>query len=550
MLSFGLKVAPAWGEMRRRLRGEGVRQSQKMLGIWRHCLSSALKPARLLPPSIFPPPHPVIKSIIVLGGGSAGLIAALTLKRRLPQLTVRVIRSPEIGIIGVGEGTTVNFPKHFFQYLGLNPKSFYAEAEPTWKLGIRFLWGPRDDFFYTFSTEHDYRYSDLPRNAGFYQDDATRWLGRTSALMAFDKAFYRGAGGLPDFTQSHGFHIENIKLVGWLERTCRALGVHITEGTMREAEREGEGIAALQLESGERVTADLFVDASGFRSELLGRTLAEPYISFDKSLFCDRAVIAGWPRTDEPIRPYTVAETMDAGWCWQIEHENWINRGYVYSSRFISDDAALAEFRAKNPKIANEPRVVKFRSGRLQRGWVGNVVAIGNASGFVEPLEATALQVIALQSQTLADGLLDSEQDPGRTVIGLYNDHNASQWDDTRDFLAIHYAYNTRLDTPFWEACRRDTDIGGAARMVEYYRENGPSTLGKFFLLGPTNSFQVDGYLALLCGQKLPHGHPHTPSAKEAGVWKARVAALGSDAAGALSVKQALEAIRSPKWKW
>jgi tryptophan halogenase len=109
-------------------------------------------------------------------------------------------------------------------------------------------------------------------------------------------------------------------------------------------------VAALVLDSGERITADLFIDASGFRSELLRRTFAEPFISYADTLFCDRAVIGGWEREDEPILPYTTAETMDHGWSWQIEHERHLNRGYVYSSRFVSDDAE-AEFRRKNPKL-------------------------------------------------------------------------------------------------------------------------------------------------------------------------------------------------------
>ena len=258
----------------------------------------------------------MISNVVVLGGGSAGLIAALTLKRRLPQLTVRVIRSPEIGIIGVGEGTTSGFPRHFFQYLGFHPRHFYAEAEPTWKLGIRFLWGKRPDFFYTFSGEYDQKYPDLPRNIGFYHDTETRWVGVTSACMAHDKAFPRRKDGLPDLQQSHAFHIENTKLVQWLEKASLALGVLITEARMEKAERADQGIAALLLDTGERVTADLFVDASGFRSELLSGVIEEPYVSYGKSLFCDRAVIGGWSRTDEIIKPYTIAETMDAGWCW------------------------------------------------------------------------------------------------------------------------------------------------------------------------------------------------------------------------------------------
>ncbi len=492
----------------------------------------------------------MIQSIVVLGGGSAGLIAALTLKRHLPQLNVRVIRSPEIGIIGVGEGTTLDFPRHFFEYLGLKPRQFYKEAEPTWKLGIRFLWGPEPDFFYTFTTEYEHRYADLPRNTGFYQTEGVRWVGKVSACMAHDKAFPRRPDGAPDFSIPHGFHIENAKLVRWLENVCRAHDVSITEDTMRDVERAGESITALLMESGERVVADLFVDASGFRSELLGRALGEPYVSYDQSLLCDRAIIGGWPRTNEPIHPYTTAETMEAGWCWQIEHEHWINRGYVYSSRFLSDDAALAELMAKNPQIANEPRIVKFRSGRYDRAWVGNIVAIGNAAGFVEPLEATALHVLCAQSRWLVETLLDRPPlPPTPATVSIYNQLNATFWNDIRDFLAIHYAFNTRLDTPFWKACRAETDLGGIARLVEFFRENGPSALGKP-LLHPQNSFGLNGHLAMLCGQRVPHERPHSPSTEEAAIWKAHIDRLAGETRTGLSVKQTLDLIRGPKWKW
>src|SRR5206468_4394605 len=257
------------------------------------------------------------------------------------------------------------------------------------------------------------------------------------------------------------FHIENKKLVGWLENRCRDHGVGILDATVR-AEKGGEGIDSLVTETGERITAELFVDASGFRSELLGRALGEPFRDYHDALFCDRAVIGGWPRTNEPILPYTTAETMDAGWCWQIEHEHFINRGYVYSSKFISDNAALEEFLRKNAKVATQPRVVKFRSGRCERSWVGNVVGVGNAVGFVEPLEATALQVICVEVSTLADSLLDSLCEPTPTLIRLYNDYNARAWDDIRDFLAVHYKFNTRVNSTFWQACRNDTALHSA----------------------------------------------------------------------------------------
>jgi len=285
----------------------------------------------------------MIRSILVLGGGSAGLMAALALKRRLPALEVRVIRSPEFGIIGVGEGTNVSFPKLFFDYLKLQPKSFYELAEPTWKLGVRFLWGPRKQFYYSFGYEFQHRYPDLARNNGFYSaetNDATPVPGPLSAYMYHGKAFPRLPDGRPQLHNHHAYHIENINLVAWLETTARALGVQIIDATVTP-ERGDHGIEALIDGSGQRWTADLYVDASGFRSELLGRTIDEPFLSYADTLFCDRAVIAGWPRTSEPILPYTTAETMNAGWCWQIEHEHFINRGYVYSSSFISDEDAL-----------------------------------------------------------------------------------------------------------------------------------------------------------------------------------------------------------------
>lgn len=477
-------------------------------------------------------------------------MAALTLKIKLPSLKVTVVRSHDIGIIGVGEGTTVVFPRHFFEYLRLKPQSFYAEADPTWKLGIRFLWGSRSEFYYTFSHEFEKKLPELSRNNGFFYRDDARFLSHPSAFMAQDKVFPRQPDGSPRFHNNHAFHIENRKLVGWLEGQCKKAGIEFIDATVT-AEKGGQGVSALITEKGERLTADLYIDASGFRSELIGRTLEEPYVCYADSLYCDRAVIGGWTRTDEPIKPYTTAETMDNGWCWQIDHETFINRGYVYSSAFVSDEQAREEFLRKNPKVpADKPRLVKFRTGRYRRSWVGNVVAIGNSAGFVEPLEATALQVICVETSTLADSLADSLLDPPPTLIDLYNRYNGDQWDDIRNFLAVHYRFNTRLDTPFWRAAQNDVALHGAEQIVQFYKENGPSVVAGIAMVHPTNSFGMDGYLAMLVGQGVPHAKPYTPTPAELEFWNRRCRGLAEEARQGMGVKEALQAIRSPNIKW
>jgi tryptophan halogenase len=171
-------------------------------------------------------------------------------------------------------------------------------------------------------------------------------------------------------------------------------------------------------------------------------------------------------------------------------------------------------------------------------------VGMGNAVGFVEPLEATALQVICVEASTLADSLIDSLCEPTPTLTKLYNEYNAQAWDDIRDFLSVHYAFNTRLDTPFWRACRADTKLHDAQFLVDFYKENGPSVVAGPQLLHHSNSFGIEGYITLLLGQGVPHGKPYTPTTAEKKVWQSRVADWEAEAKRALDVKEALAAVR------
>lgn len=493
-----------------------------------------------------------IDRILVLGGGSAGFMAALALKRQMPDLKVRILRSGQVGIIGVGEGSNVGLTAFLHGYLKLNPRKFHAAAQPTWKLGLKFLWGPRPYFNYSFGPGLDGIEDGLPRPNGFYCQESIEYTDLHSALMTEDRAFLNDKGR-PAFHGYFAYHFENEKFVDFLESWARALNIEIVEDHVEEVLQDENGISGLRLTSGQTAEADLFVDCSGFASVLLGKALQEPFVSFRSSLFCERALVGGWNRSgpeDQTIRPYTTCETMESGWSWQIEHEFRVNRGYVYCPAFVSDDQAETEFRAANPKLG-ALRIVPFQTGRYERSWVKNVVAIGNASGFVEPLEATALSAIAQQSRGLADTLFYSDRQLQPSHFTAANRWHGCYWDAIRRFLAIHYKFNHRIDSPFWRQCQHDTDLAGAEDICEYYRENGPDGYwGVTLLNNPHDQFRISGYMTLLAGMKVPHRQIHTPSDRDRELFRQRQAKYRKLASGGLSVAETLAAIRSPKWSW
>ena len=492
----------------------------------------------------------VVNNILVLGGGSAGCLAAITLKHRLPHTAVTLLRSPDIAIIGVGESTIPGVPRHLHEYLKLDIGDFFRRAEPLWKLGIRFLWGKRPYFDYVFGRQLDGKFPALRKNTGYYCDEGPfDYVGVTSGLMTHNSVWLRHSNGLPILSADFAYHIENKKFVAYLETVALRLGVLIKEDTVVEVLQNEAGVAGLRLASGGMAGADLYIDSSGFASVLLGKALAEPFISFKSSLFNDRAVVSGWPRGEEPIQPYTTAESMSTGWNWQIDHETRIDRGYVYSSDFISDTDAEAEFRARDPKVA-DTRIVKFKTGRYVRGWVKNVVAIGNASGFVEPLESTALGALCTQLQAIAESLADCDGRVQPTLVKQYNKLHAGEWDLIRQFLAIHFKFNTRFDTPYWQACRNDAELGSAAEIVEYYQEYGPSGVWRVVLIPPTDPFQMEGYLSLLLGQQVPFRNTYTPNAQDLNTWQQIRQKIRDKVSRAFTVPEAFRMIRSPNWVW
>ncbi len=483
-----------------------------------------------------------VKRVVILGGGTAGFLAGLAFRQQLPELDVVIVRSKKMGVIGVGEGTIVSVVHFLHNFLGLDSKAFNRAVEPSIKLGIRYLWGERPFFNYTFTPQLSAPKPGLRLPTGYYCQDDFEFADMSSALMCHDKACLRTPSGEPALRGGFAYHLENEKFVEHLETLADDAGLTKIDDVVTGVERGPRGVKALQLESGDRVEGDFFIDCSGFRSELLGSTEGAEYVRFDDALLCDRAIVGGWARTNEPYHPFTTAETMDAGWSWQIEHDHAINRGYVFSSAFMSDDEAQAEFKRKNPALGSV-RAVPFPAGAYRESWIGNVIALGNSAGFVEPLEATAIGMIC-------DGVLNTVRvfeasgcRPMEAQRKQFNTMTFKNWTIIRDFLALHYKYNTRLNTPFWQAARADVALGDLGPLCEFYEAVGPD----LSLLGPDlkrDFFGADGYLAMLVGQGVPYERDATLTATEVDQWDSMREAIRLRARDGMSVAECCAHLR------
>jgi len=482
--------------------------------------------------------HPGIRSVGVVGGGTAGYFAAIALKKRFPELEVTLVESKSIPIIGVGEATTTLMPPFLHAQLGLDIVELFREVRPTWKLGIKFDWGEPGDYFFT------YPFGETNTDEPYFYDGDIRTQSLTSLLMMEGKIpLFRGESGettslLPRL--KFAYHLNNAPFVAFLAKHAAWIGVTHLDAVIADvvASPDGERIDRLRTGDGRELQFDLYVDASGFRSLLLEKALGVPFTSYASSLLCDTAVVAAVPQTSG-ISPYTLAQTMDAGWCWKIAVEGEDHRGYVFSSAFLTEEQARAEMRAKNPGLG-EPWTVRFRSGRHESFWKGNTVAVGNAYGFVEPLESTALHMVILEIGYLLGCLEAAGEGPPDT--GFANAGVGGHWDYLRWFLAHHYKFNRKLDTPFWRTCRAEVDISGVAPAIEHYQRHGTLTKdGARFQTGDP-AFGYEGVMIMLLGQKVTAPARKPQVTREA--WEKRLAKQRELVARALPQAEALALLR------
>jgi 2-polyprenyl-6-methoxyphenol hydroxylase-like FAD-dependent oxidoreductase len=411
--------------------------------------------------------NPPIKLVIV-GGGTAGWMAANLFSKKWPKHKVEVtlIQSPDVGIIGVGEGSTPTL-KRFFEMLDIEEHQWMPRCNATYKVSIRFNdWSPKSgvhSYSHPFPTQVD-----TFTSRAFQVNCATRRLGLDVNTQAEDfllngELAKQNKGPLtPDnfpFKMEYGYHFNSHLLGDFLAEHAVNMGVTLRQEHIINVERHPNGdIAAVQTKAGERIAGDFFIDCTGFSSVLMQKTLGVTFNSFKENLFNDSAVVMTTEMTDVvPVE--TVSTALSTGWCWKIPLANRFGNGYVYSADFISQNNAELEFRQHlgTEEDKQECRHLKMKVGQLSQHWSHNCLGLGLSQGFIEPLEATALHLVQIGIEYFT-----SQFEKGN-FSSLHRDHYnqfmTRRFDCVRDYIVAHYKLNTRDDSEYWRANRENSNL-------------------------------------------------------------------------------------------
>ena len=420
-------------------------------------------------------------SIAIVGGGTAGWLAASILARALPGTgcSITVIESAEVGTIGVGEATIPPIID-LLRFLSINEADFIRHTGATYKLGIKFSdWSrPEHSYWHPFGTFG----AAINRRPFFHAWQKARHDGMPLVFEDFSLAARLGEGGkfrFPDPAGSgpvaglrYALHFDATLVAKYLRTYAERLGVRRLERHVAGATRRADGaLEELICSDDSRLSADFFIDCSGFRGVLIEQVLKTGYIDWSRFLPCDRAVAVP-SELEGPRPPFTQAFARAAGWRWRIPLQHRVGNGYVYSSRHLEDAEAWADLEsAIGGKPLAEPRLLRFVTGRRRLFWNRNCVALGLASGFLEPLESTSIHLVMSGMYKLLEHFPD--RDFAQSNIDSYNAELGHEMERIRDFIVLHYCLTGRDDTPFWRDCGRIELPDSLGERIERYRRTG-----------------------------------------------------------------------------
>ena len=450
-----------------------------------------------------------IRSVVIAGGGTAGWMAASALARVLgPRLTITLVESSEIGIVGVGEAT-IPAIQQFNKLVKFDEDEFLRQTQGTFKLAIEFVnwWEKGHSYMHTFGPVgrdlayipfHHYWVYDQ-QTAGSLWDYSLNWFAATQARFSrVPKIPNTPLSGL-----TWAFHFDASLYAAYLSRLAQTMGVRRIDAKIAGVLQKPDGdVRALKLEDGRELEADFFIDCTGFRGVLIEQALKTGYEDWSHWLPCDRALAVPTERTS-PLLPFTRSTALEAGWQWRIPLQHRTGNGHVYCSAHLSDERARDQLLANlDSKPLADPRPIRFVTGRRKMLWNRNVVCMGLASGFLEPLESTSIHLIQVTIQRLI--LLFPHVGDHEARRQEFNRAASAEYEYIRDFIILHYYANNRVGEPFWDDCRNMQIPDSLAHKIELFRE----TAGIF--CAADDLFQLSSWLQVMWGQGVrPRGtHP------------------------------------------
>lgn len=435
------------------------------------------------------------KRVIIVGGGTAGWITAAYLAKilshGLPEgLAITLVEAPDIGIIGVGEGTFPSIRKTFSR-IRLDEDSLVREASATFKQGIRFVnWRGtpnghgEDAYFHPFQISAQHTDFDLlpywllgvAGNASWESVSSVQQ--RVADARRAPKLISHAGHSGP---MNYAYHFDAVELARLLRRQALSFGVsHIEDVVENVVVGENGFIERLATRAHGDVTADLYIDCTGFRAQLIGQALGVPFQSFRSQIFANRAVALQVPydRPDQAIESQTISTAQECGWTWDIGLTGRRGIGYVYSSDHTSDARAEQVLRDYVGPAAQgcDVRFLNFEAGSRKTHWKNNCVAVGLSAGFIEPLEATGIGFAEIAALILSN--LFPWENNYETCAEQFNGYMTRRYDHVVDFIKLHYCLTKRTDTDFWrDNIRPETISDGLKTRLERWRYRPPSFL-------------------------------------------------------------------------
>lgn len=443
--------------------------------------------------------HKALKKLVIAGGGTAGWMAAAAASKLLgSELEVTIIESDEIPTVGVGEATIPPL-QVFHRLIGLDEQDFMRETQATFKLGIRFDdWGALGDSYI-----HSFGTTGKDCWAGEFQHFWLRGKEKGIAGEFGDYCLELQAAKADKFAKikelslNYAYHFDASLYAQFLRRHSEALGARRVEGKIVSVTQNPQTgfIESLKLANGQVIEGDMFVDCTGFRGLLIENALHTGYEDWSHWLPCDSAVAVQTASISSAV-PYTYSTAREEGWQWRIPLQSRVGNGLVYCSRYISDEEAISKLSSSvQGEQLTQPRVIKFKTGRRRKGWNKNCVALGLASGFIEPLESTSIHLVMSGILRLLklfpyNGVTDA-------LVDEYNVQTNDELERIRDFVVLHYRATQRDDSDFWRFCRSMEIPDSLQHRLDLFVSSAR------VFKEDSDLFRVDSWTQVMLGQRL-----------------------------------------------